>query len=134
MKVFADTFYWIAITLPSDAWGDRVVEVCEALGTTRYVTTDEILVEFLSHLSSKGEHLRELAVQLVRRILQDEDITVIPQSRESFLRGLDLYERRLDKGYCLVDCISMNAMRDGSITAGLSNDRHFEQEGFTLLV
>ena len=132
--VFADTFYWIAITLPSDPWAGRVAEVSEALRTAHYVTTDEVLVEFLSHLSSKGERLRALAVQLVRRILQDEDITVIPQSRESFLRGLDLYERRLDKGYSLIDCISMNAMWDGSITDVFSNDRHFEQEGFVSLV
>src|SRR5712692_3211862 len=133
-SVFVDTFYWVAIALPSDPWAGRVEEVSEELGTAHDVTTDEVLVEFLSHLSSKGEHLRRLAVQLVRQILQDEDVTVIPQCGESFLRGLDLYESRLDKGYSLVDYISMNAMRDESITEVFSNDRHFEQEGFVPLV
>jgi len=36
---------------------------------------------------------------------------VIPQSRESFLAGLQRY--RADKGYSLVDCISMQAMLAG---------------------
>ena len=132
--VFADTFYWVAITMPNDPWASRVAQVCDELGVARYVTTDEVLTEFLSHLSSQGEHLRSLAVQLVRKLLEDEDVTVIPQSRESFLRGLDLYERRLDKGYSLVDCISMNTMRDESITEVFTNDRHFAQEGFAPLV
>ena len=78
--------------------------------------------------------MRRLAIQLVRRYLQDEDVTVIPQSRESFLRGLDLYDSRLDKGYSLVDCISMNAMRAEGITEVFTNDQHFAQEGFVPLV
>ncbi len=132
--VFADTFYWVAITMPNDPWASRVARVCEELGEAHYVTTDEVLTEFLSHFSSQGERLRSLAVQLVRKLLQDEDVTVIPQSRQSFLRGLDLYERRLDKGYSLVDCISMNAMAPESIVDVFTNDRHFAQEGFVPLV
>jgi predicted nucleic acid-binding protein len=58
---------------------------------------------------------------------------VIPQSRSSFLAGLDLYTQRPDKGYSLVDCISMQTMRKEGLTEVLSNDRHFEQEGFRAL-
>ena len=38
-----------------------------------------------------------------------------------------------DTFYSLVDCISMNAMREESIAEIFSNDRHFEQEGFVQL-
>lgn len=55
------------------------------------------------------------------------------QSRESFLRGLALYEARPDKGYSLTDCISIEAMRQKGLTEVLANDRHFEQEGFRAL-
>jgi predicted nucleic acid-binding protein len=55
---------------------------------------------------------------------------VIPQSRESFLDGLALYEARPDKGYSLADRISMQTMRREGLTDVLTNDRHFEQEGF----
>jgi predicted nucleic acid-binding protein len=58
---------------------------------------------------------------------------VIPQSRESFLAGLRLYRSRPDKGYSLVDCISMQTMHQEGLTEALTNDRHFEQEGFRAL-
>jgi predicted nucleic acid-binding protein len=59
---------------------------------------------------------------------------VVAQSRRSFLEGLRLYGERLDKGYSLVDCISMSAMRRHRIREVLTNDRHFEQEGFVILM
>jgi hypothetical protein len=42
--------------------------------------------------------LREVAARAVRKILDDRRVTVHPQSRESFLAGLRLYEHRYDKG------------------------------------
>jgi predicted nucleic acid-binding protein len=57
-------------------------------------------------------------------------VRVIPQSREGFLDGLTLYEDRPDKGHSLADCISMQIMHREGLTDVLSNDRHFEQEGF----
>jgi uncharacterized protein len=51
----------------------------------------------------------------------------------SFQTGLILYQSRPDKGYSLVDCISMQTMREEGLTAALTNDRHFEQEGFQAL-
>jgi predicted nucleic acid-binding protein len=77
---------------------------------------------------------RSRAAAAVRSLLADPEIRVIPQSHESFLAGLTLYEGRPDKGYSLVDCISMQTMRKEQITEVLSpNDRRFEQEGFRAL-
>jgi predicted nucleic acid-binding protein len=56
-------------------------------------------------------------------------VRIVPQSMASFQAGLMLYRSRPDKGYSLVDCISMRTMRE----EGLTNDRHFEQEGFRAL-
>jgi len=47
---------------------------------------------------------------------------------------MELYWQRPDKGYSLTDCISTQSMRQRGITAALTNDRHFEQEGFRALV
>ena len=38
--------------------------------------------------------------------------------------------RRLDKGFSLTDCISMQSMRREGLSDVLTNDWHFEQEGF----
>ena len=59
---------------------------------------------------------------------------MVAQSHESFLAGLALYERRPDKQYSLVDCISMNVMRQKQVQEILTHDRHFSQEGFTRLL
>jgi predicted nucleic acid-binding protein len=49
------------------------------------------------------------------------------------LGGLALYRARPDKGYSLTDCISMQTMRREGLMDVLTNDRHFEQEGFRAL-
>jgi len=61
-------------------------------------------------------------------------IEVLPQTRQSLLRGPDLYKARSDKSYSLTDCISMVTMRQRNITDVLAHDRHFAQEGFRLLL
>jgi len=66
-------------------------------------------------------------------LLRNPRVKVIPQSRESFLAGIELYRARPDKGYSLTDCISMITMRREGLTEALTNDRHFEQEGFRAL-
>lgn len=132
--VFADTCYWIALAMPRDKWRDAAREAQARLGGARLVTTEEVLSEFLTAVSKEGPLLRRRAVEMVRRILASPNVRVLPQSHDSFLRGLDLYARRLDKGYSLVDCISMNAMRDEGLVEALTNDRHFGQEGFEVLI
>ena len=77
--------------------------------------------------------MRRAAGDSVDAILASSAIRVIPQSRESFLTGLQLFRARPDKGYSLVDCISMQTMRREGLMEALTNDRHFEQEGFRAL-
>jgi hypothetical protein len=70
-RVFADTLYWLAIFLPGDAWADaaRSSDVSEAL----LITTEEVLTEFLTAVSARGDHTRRLACRLVREILNDSE-------------------------------------------------------------
>ena len=128
MKVFADTFYWIALTDSTDSFHVRASQV-----TDEIVTTDEVLSEYLTFFCAAPEFLRREVALAVEDILQDPAVKVISQSRESFLAGLRLYRARPDKGYSLTDCISMQTMRREGLTEVLTNDRHFEQEGFKAL-
>jgi len=57
-----------------------------------------------------------------------------PKSHDSFLAGLKLYRARPDKGYSLTDYISMETMARQGLTDALTNDKHFEQEGFRVLL
>jgi predicted nucleic acid-binding protein len=131
--LFADTFYWVALADFADSAHHRALTLTAELAASRIVTTDEVLTEYLTFFSTSPEPLRREVAESVEGILASPVIRVIPQSRESFLAGLQLYRARPDKGYSLVDCISMQAMRKEGLTEVLTNDRHFEQEGFRAL-
>jgi predicted nucleic acid-binding protein len=130
--VFADTFYWIALTNKRDSAHRSVMEYTTRLPLRAVVTSDEVLTEFLAFCAS-DEMLRSVAGRAVSGLLSNPDIRIVPQSRSSFVEGLALYNSRPDKGYSLTDCISMQTMRREGLTDVLTNDRHFEQEGFRAL-
>ncbi len=132
--VFADTLYWIALVRPNDPWGDAARRALQVFGKAQLVTTDEVLTEFLSAMSKGSAGVRRAAVQVVQAILSDPEVRVIAQSHDGFLAGLSLYESRPDKQYSLTDCISMNVMKAEGIRAVLTNDHHFAQEGFQVLI
>jgi predicted nucleic acid-binding protein len=131
--VFADTFYWIALADSTDSAHRRALTLTAERATSRIVTTDEVLTEYLNFFSTAPEQFRREASESVEDLLSSSVVRVVQQSRDSFRAGLQLYRARPDKGYSLVDCISMNTMRREGLTEVLTNDRHFEQEGFCAL-
>ena len=87
----------------------------------------------LTWFAGAGPEGRKHAAEIVRDIIEGGQVQVLPQTTDGFTAALALYEARLDKGYSLTDCRSMNAMRSLGIAEALTNDRHFTQEGFTIL-
>jgi predicted nucleic acid-binding protein len=130
---FADSFYWIALAHPRDAFHARVLAWEQAHPGAGLVTTEEVLTEVLNWFATRGPAGRTLAIQLTRDVLGDSLTQVLPQTTGGFASALALYEARLDKEYSLVDCRSMVAMRTLGISEVLTNDHHFTQEGFTIL-
>ena len=104
--VFADTFYWIALADSTDNSHRRALELTAKLTDVAIVTTDEVLVEYLTFFATAHERMRRKALINAQRILEAPDVYVVPQSRDSLLSGMALYEARPDKGYSLTDCIS----------------------------
>jgi predicted nucleic acid-binding protein len=133
ISLFADSFYWVALTLPTDSARSRAVAFSQELRGATLVTTHEVLAEVLAFFSGGGIHSRRIAVQAVRETLEDPSVLVVPQSQATFATGLQLYAERLDKGYSHTDCVSMATMRKLKITDVLTNDHHFRQEGFRIL-
>jgi uncharacterized protein len=91
-----------------------------------------VLTEYLTFFATSPEPMRREAA-VVEDLLRSSVVQVIPQSRESFRAGLQLYGARPDKGYSLTDCISMQTMKREGLSDVLTNDKHFEQEGFKAL-
>lgn len=133
-QVFVDTFYWVATVIPGNQWHELALQAKTQLGEVHLITTEEVLTEFLTALAVRGQFWRQQAVKMVRILIDDETVTVMPQTHFSFLRGLELYASHLDKEYSLTDCISMNVMRDEGIYDILTNDHHFTQAGYNVLI
>jgi hypothetical protein len=84
-QVFADTLYWVASITPGDPWHAPTLRAVAALGPVHLVTTEEVLVEFLSAYAGRGAYLRGKALQTVRAMQANVHMTVRPQTHESFM-------------------------------------------------
>lgn len=78
--VFADTLYWYGFANSRDQWHTPVLRARSQLDTIQLVTTDEVLVEFLTAMSCGGVQLRRTGVELVQSILADRSVQVFPQT------------------------------------------------------
>ena len=132
--IFADSSYWIALLHCRDQWHRQALAVSRTLAPRTLVTTEWVLAEFLAFFSAAGATTRRRAAERTRSILQSPTVQVHAPDQALFQDGLALYERRLDKAYSLTDCISMHVMRRDGLTEVLTNDRHFTQEGFRILL
>lgn len=63
MRVFGDTFYWIALTDSTDSSHVRAAQV-----TDEIVTTDEVLTEYLTFFCAAPEFMRKEVALAVRDI------------------------------------------------------------------
>ncbi len=59
---------------------------------------------------------------------------LVYQGKYLFHLGLERFEDRPDKGYSLIDCVSMVVMESNGIQEVLTSDKHFKQAGFTVLM
>ena len=132
--VFADTFFWIAFPNVQDQAHERTKAFARSTTLGTICTTEEVLTEYLNYFAGWGLKFRQKASLNVQNILDNPSVRVIAQTSSSFLAGLTLYRARLDKGYSLTDCISMETMRSEGVTDVLTNDAHFEQEGFRAIL
>lgn len=131
MLYFVDTWYLIARFDRFDAHHQQAIRLDRSLDLRDALTHDGVFTEYLAFMAAEGAVVRSKAVSTVRTYL--ETATAVEVERTLFKRALDMYARRPDKEYSLVDCISMTIMRDYGITRILTNDHHFRQEGFEVV-
>ena len=133
-KIFADSCYWIGLFDPRDELHKTAREARDQYRDCQLVTTEEVLTEFLTRMRSPEKNRRIDAVESLGKIMEDENVKIIPQSHESFDEGVRIFRSRYDKNYSLQDCISMCVMWRYDIINVLTNDHHFTQEGFVILL
>jgi predicted nucleic acid-binding protein len=98
-EVFADTFYWIALLNPADKWHQEARTFSQTNPEVSLVTTDAVLTEILNYFSEAGERMRQAVAALCDQTMAHANTVVLPQTREAFASGFELYKARPDKGY-----------------------------------
>lgn len=125
---FADASYWIALINPTDEYHELAVEYAILLENDQIVTTQLVLNEVLNPRSGTTPQRRMTAVSLVDRIMQNPQVTIVPQTSEQFDEAFSLLRDRTDdKEWSITDCASFLIMWERGIRGTLTSDRHFEQ-------
>ena len=133
-EVFLDAAYAIALSVPKDSYHQRAVLLADELeaSKTRLVTTRAVMLEIGNALSK--QRYRHAAVELLRSLEADPNVTIVPLSEDLYAQAFRLYRERPDKDWGLTDCISFIAMQGRKITEALTTDEHFQQAGFRALL
>ena len=133
-EVFADSGYWVAISVPEDGLHGVARRVASEIEPCLIITTEMVLVEFLNFESKMGAYRRKRAADYVNEIRINDNVEVIPQTSEQFQDAHALYASRLDQRWSLVDCASFVIMQQRGIVEALAYDRDFQQAGFVALL
>ena len=120
--VFADTAYWIATLMPGDDLRDKAMTVSRALGNTKIVTSEMVLVEVLNGLSDCGAQTRLAAVKTVKIQRSDSNVIIVPQTKQLFESAFKLYGKFKDKEWSITDCSSFVIMKEKHIKDALTKD------------
>jgi predicted nucleic acid-binding protein len=132
--VFVDTSAFIALGNRRDAFYRQAQEIRRRLVESQrtFVTTHLIIVELCSAFSPVK--FRSTAVVMVDSIMQSDKWESIEVNRKLMERGFERFKQMTDKEWSLVDCISMIVAEDYGVLDVFTNDHHFEQAGFQILL
>ncbi len=129
--VFADTSFFIAFLCHNYKHHKQALNLMATLEEP-IVTTKWILAELGSFLS-KGTD-RALFANLIEKLLRHPHVRILSADDSSFKAGIALFNKRHDKDWSLIDCISFAIMQQLELTHALTADRHFQQAGNMLLI
>lgn len=127
MRVFADTFYFIALLQPGGRDHELATRASAELAGG-IVTTSAVLNEVGNFFSHRGG--RRAFCALMEKLKHHSAIQVVFVDGAMFDRGLALFRERPDKEWSLTDCISFVVMSDMGLTDALTADHHFVQAGY----
>ena len=136
-QLFVDTAFHVALFNDADDLHGRAVRLSDELTndpSIQFVTTESVLVEFLTFVRRGGPQSRVGAANYVDALRTKPGIVVLPHAPDLFEAGLKLYRARPDKSYSMTDCMSMVVCRERGIGDVLTYDGDFEQEGFVAML
>jgi predicted nucleic acid-binding protein len=136
-RYYVDTSHHVAVVDYRDSLHERALRLANELAQSPvnlFITSEASLIELLTFFSNKGPHMRDEVAAYVTRLRSAPQTLVIPQTPALFDAAFELYRRRRDKTYSMVDCIGMVICREQGIVDVLTADDDFAQEGLRVLL
>lgn len=132
--VFVDTSGLIAIGNTRDAFHQSATELLRDLVAEkrRFITTNAVVIEF-ANAFSRAESKR-LAIRVLDLLEKSDSWKVLIVDALLMKKSVERFKQMHDKNWSLVDCISMIVATDEGSTEVFTNDHHFEQAGFKILL
>src|SRR6266702_1828489 len=130
--LFVDTAGWAYYLDRLDPLHSAVVALVQNRVKQRrhLVTTNYIVLELVTLLSSRYHLPRQQVVRAINAIKADRSVEVMHIDQPIDDEAWALLESRPDKEWYLVDASSFVIMKRFSITEALTTDHHFTQAGF----
>ncbi len=134
MQVYVDTSALIALAHKRDFLHEKAVFVYKDLleQNTRFLTTSAVLLE-VGNSFSRVSH-KVYATSLFHLVQNSPAWDNILINEEWFAKGLNLFNKRLDKDWSLTDCIGIAVAESHSINKVFTSDHHFQQASFEILL
>ena len=126
-RIFADTFYFLALLNPKDKARARALAHTASF-QGEMVTTAWVWTELGDALSDPANRMEFIST--LKDLEANPQIRIVAAADALFQDGVKLFAARPDKKWSLTDCISFVVMTREGITEALTGDHHFEQAGF----
>jgi len=132
-KVFIDTNAFIALYYRRDQFNSLATKIHhELLKENDYVTSNYVIDETITGLVMKSEHLE--AIQFFENLKKSSFIDVIYINEILEHEAFNILKKYSDKNFSFTDCTSFLIMKQFKIKTAFTNDHHFEQMGFEILI
>ncbi|MBI4650833.1 PIN domain-containing protein [Candidatus Desantisbacteria bacterium] len=132
--IFIDSFAWIASINKSDNYHEVILELFKELLEKRvkFFTTNYVIVETINALSKVT--FRKALIEFVDKLEKSPSVRIIKITNKMYNNAWVFYQKRMDKDWGFTDCTSFEVMRIFNIKKTLTNDKHFEQAGYSLII
>jgi len=133
-NVFADTQGWIALNHKRDQFHKQAVTIKKQILKQggKFITTNFVLDETYTLLQARLSH--KAAMEFGKIVQNSSSITVIRITEEIEEEAWHLFEKYSDKQFSFTDCTSFSVMQKHGLSDAYTNDHHFEQMGFSILL
>jgi predicted nucleic acid-binding protein len=129
--VFADTSFWIGLSIPRDSRHRESEELLKRCEGTQIVTSGLVLGETWTFLSRRLGHAA--AVAFLDRLTRTPRLVAVSVSEEREGEAWEWLRRHDERPYSFVDATSFALMRSMGIREALAFDADFTAAGFVEL-